>query len=138
MSDADFAYLHPFHVVDGAFTPQELDQIESYCDSLPADDAAVYDAGGAGARDGQVRITQTAWVKPEPEVMWLYRRMGQVVAHVNEQVYQFDLRDFSEPFQYTLYRGASGSHYDWHVDQGALKQQRKLSMSVQLSDGGAY
>ena len=47
-------------------------------------------------------------------------------------------RGFSENFQYTIYHGIEGGHYDWHVDHGPLKLQRKFSISVQLSDASDY
>lgn len=121
-----------------AFTPAELDAIEAYGDSLPPDQAVVL----ARTRDGEVqdniRITQTAWIRQVPEIQWLYDRMQAVTRKINDASYKYDLRGFSEEFQYTVYRDAEGGHYDWHVDHGPLPVQRKLSLSVQLSHGDSY
>ena len=55
-----------------------------------------------------------------------------------ERTYQFDLSGFSENFQYTIYHGTEGGHYDWHVDQGPLHVRRKLSLSLQVSHSSQY
>jgi PKHD-type hydroxylase len=47
------------------------------------------------------------------------------------------LSGFQEPLQIAEYE--SGGHYDWHVDIGAdITSGRKISASVQLSDGNGY
>ena len=98
----------------------------------------VKSADPKGAVRGDTRITQTAWMPPSPQSQWIYDRIQRVARSLNDRAYQFDLRGFSENFQYTIYHGSEGGHYDWHVDQGLLQVQRKLSISVQLSDPGGY
>jgi PKHD-type hydroxylase len=120
-----------------AFSPEEMDRIEAYGDRLTQEKATLFGAPEEAAFD-KVRITRTAWIAPGPETKWIYDRMQGVVRALNERTYQFDLRGFSENFQYTIYHGTEGGHYDWHVDQGALNVQRKLSLSLQLSDPSQY
>ncbi len=127
-----------FAVWDDAFAPAELDALERYGDRLTAVQAALHDKEIEGKIDSAVRITQTAWIRREPEIAWFYDRMQSVAATMNEQVYGFDLDGFSENFQYTVYHGAEGGHYDWHVDQGPLAIRRKLSFTLQLSEPSAY
>jgi PKHD-type hydroxylase len=129
-------YTDSFVSLLQVFTPEELDRIEAYGDALQADKAGFH--AGAAKEADKVRITRTAWIRPAEEVRWFYVRMEQVARSLNDQIYQFDLRGFSEPFQYTVYHGNEGGHYDWHVDQGKLQQQRKLSFSLQLSDPAQY
>ena len=129
-------YTDSFVTLLQVFTPEELDRIEAYGDGLNAGKAGFLT--GASKRPEQIRITRTAWIKPSEETRWFYLRMEQVVRSLNDQIYQFDLRGFSEPFQYTVYHANEGGHYDWHVDQGKLQNQRKLSFSVQLSDPSQY
>lgn len=121
-----------------AFTPAELAEIERIGDSLTAEQAVVLSASPDGDVQTRIRITQTSWFPQTAETKWIYDRMQGVARALNERAYKYDLRGFSEPFQYTVYQSAEGGHYDWHVDHGPLKVQRKLSMSVQLSDPGSY
>lgn len=120
-----------------AFSPEEMDRIEAHGDRLTQEKATIFGAPEEAAFD-KVRITRTAWIAPGPDTKWIYDRMQGVVRALNDRTYQFDLRGFSENFQYTIYHGTEGGHYDWHVDQGALHVQRKLSLSLQLSDSSQY
>ena len=126
-------------ICENAFTSAELDNIESYGDNLSQRVATLAGEGWAG-NDGaaRIRITRTAAMPPRPEIKWLYDRMQLIVRKVNQQVYQFDLQGFNEAFQYTIYHGAEGSHYDWHIDWGPNRVLRKLSASVQLTDPSRY
>ena len=127
----------PFAFWDGAFTPSELDWIEALGDSLALGKATL--AGGTEEDEyAAIRITQTAWIPPSVETKWVYDRMQGAIRTINDQVWQFDLRGFSEHFQYTVYHGNEGSHFDWHVDQGDLIKSRKLSVSLQLTDPSGY
>jgi PKHD-type hydroxylase len=138
MSELD---LHPtttFVIWANAFSPAELDQIEAYGDRLTADEATIASTQTDNIVRGQVRVTRTAWLTPTPEAKWIYDRIQRVARALNERVYQFDLSGFSENLQYTVYHGAEGGHYDWHVDQGPLRNRRKLSLSVQLTEPASY
>jgi PKHD-type hydroxylase len=129
-------YTDSFVSLLQVFTPAELDKIEAYGDGLQAEKGGFH--GTTAKPADKVRITRTAWIKPVEETRWFYVRMEQVARSLNERIYQFDLRGFSEPFQYTVYHSNEGGHYDWHVDQGKMQNQRKLSFSVQLSDPSQY
>jgi PKHD-type hydroxylase len=123
-----------------AFTPAELDAIEAYGDRLSLSAAPIVGQPEqtGGKLDQRSRITRTAWIERNPETLWLYDRMQQVIGRLNSSTYQFDLRGFSDPFQYTVYHGDEGGHYDWHIDQGPTGEQRKLSISLQLTDPARY
>jgi PKHD-type hydroxylase len=121
-----------------AFTPAELDRIEAYGDRQAQEKAILLADSPEKEIIDSIRITQTAWIQQNAETQWLYDRMQQVVRSLNAESYKYELNGFSEPFQYTVYRGEEGGHYGWHVDHGPLQFQRKLSVSLQLSDGAAY
>ncbi len=121
-----------------AFTPAELDAIEACGDALAADQAVLLADTPQGERAAKIRITQTSWLAPNPDTQWIYDRMQAVIRRLNDASYRYDLRGFSDNFQYTVYSDSEGGHYDWHVDHGPLDVQRKLSVSVQLSDGDSY
>ena len=126
-------------VCENVFTPAELDRLEQYGDSLTQQKATL--AGEAWAQDSdaaRVRITRTAALTPGPDIKWLYDRMQVIIRKVNQQVYRFDLEGFGEAFQYTVYHGTEGGHYNWHLDWGPNRVQRKLSASIQLTDPAQY
>ena len=57
----------------------------------------------------------------------------------NQNLYHFDLHSMSEQIQYTEYYDYEKGHYDWHMDTGyGNLSQRKISVTVQLSDGDEY
>jgi len=132
------AYLTPFVVWENAFTPQELDAIVTLGDRLRLEKAVLVYGEGGSTTDDPSRITRTAWMGRAAETAWLYERMERVIRAVNQQVYRFDLTGFSDLFQYTVYHGEEGGHFDWHVDQIRQPAHRKLSASLQLSDPGSY
>lgn len=122
---------------ENAFTAAELDRIEAIGDALTLSKATLV-GDMEGASYDHVRITKTAWIEATPETQWIYERMQRVVRIMNDRIWQFDIRGFSEHFQYTVYHGTEGGHYDWHVDQGDGIAPRKLSASLQLTDPSGY
>ena len=127
-----------FIVWQDAFSPQELDVIVAYGDRLRLEKADVEYEAGQGPGGEPVRITRTAWIGRDAQTRWIYERLERIARAINEQVYRYDLVGFSEPLQYTVYFGDEGGHFDWHADQIDAAMQRKLSFSLQLSDGDAY
>lgn len=138
MSELDQHPTSTFVVWADAFSPAELDQIEATGDRLAAEEATIASAAPDGMVRGEIRITRTAWLAPGPETKWIYDRIQRVARALNERVYQFELSGFSENLQYTVYHGSEGGYYGWHVDQGPLRNRRKLSLSVQLTDPALY
>ena len=125
----------PLVIWKDLFTPQELDAIEACGDGLMPMRAEI---GGRKNTD-QLRITRVAWMERGPETAWLYARLEEAVLHLNAEFYKFDLFGLSESFQYTVYDGVEGGHYNWHVDLGAENvEPRKISLSLQLTDPSRY
>jgi PKHD-type hydroxylase len=121
---------------DDAFSAAELAAIEKYGDSLAPRKADLSDIR-TGYDD--IRITNVAWIKHAPETAWLYQRLEELVLRLNAEFFRYDLFGLSENFQYTVYDGSEGSHFDWHRDNGNVHvEPRKISLSLQLSDGSAY
>ena len=120
-----------------AFTAEELDRIERLGDALPLAQAHLMTDVAADTRD-LIRVTRTAWLDSTAENKWIYDRIQQITMMINTMAYRFDLTGFSERIQYSVYHGAEGGHYDWHVDQGPLVTRRKLSLSLQLTDPSQY
>jgi PKHD-type hydroxylase len=127
----------PYACWEGAFTDGEMDRIEAYGDGLAPNKATL--VGRDVAEEySDIRITNTAWIRPSPDTKWIYDRMQAVIRTLNNKVWQFDISGFSEDFQYAVYQGSEGGHYDWHVDQADVSKVRKLSLSLQLTDPSQY
>ena len=118
-----------------AFAPGELDAIEAYGDRMVHQKAEI---AVKSDNDDHVRITRIAWLERNAETALLYERLAQLVAKLNSDIYRFDVTDL-EKIQYSIYDGAEGGHYGWHMDHGPHNPKpRKLSMSVQLTDPSQY
>lgn len=126
---------NPVTVWNDVFSPSELQAIEDYGDGLTLHKATLQ---VPGHNDDAIRITQVARIAPGPESKALFDRIAQVVQRLNKDVYQFDVRGL-ENLQYSVYHGAQGGHYTWHVDYGPDNPTpRKISLSVQLTDPAEY
>lgn len=120
----------------GLFSAKELDAIEAHGDRLMPMRAEI---AGRSDNTDHMRITRVAWMERNPETAWLYARLEEAVLRMNAEFYKYDLYGLVESFQYTVYDGSEGGHYNWHVDLGPMNQEpRKISLSLQLSDGAAY
>ena len=123
----------------GLFTDTELDAITELGDSLVLEKAEL-SVGGQGYEN--IRSTLVAWVDRNPETEMLYRRMEDAVLALNARYFRFDLSGMAN-FQYALYGGPEGGHFDWHKDYGRdpgdpAREPRKLTLSLQLSDPSGY
>jgi len=121
----------------GLFTPAELDALEGHCDGLVLEQAGLT---GYGAEP--IRETQVAWVKRNPDTKNLYLRMEAVVLRLNAEHFRADLTGLAA-MQYAVYRQSEAGYFDWHSDYGRDRsdpgqEPRKLTLSLQLSDGGSY
>ncbi|HWY61318.1 MAG TPA: 2OG-Fe(II) oxygenase [Rhizomicrobium sp.] len=120
----------------GAFTDEELDRLERYCDGLSLD-KGLFNASTPGQSNSAIRSTQTAAIQGKAEVMWFFERLASVARTFNDRSYRFDLRGFNEAPQFLVYRAAESGHYNWHMDVGR-DAPRKLSMTIQLTDPSCY
>lgn len=126
----------PIVVWKDLFTTKELDAIEAYGDRLMPMRAEIV---GIEGNTDHARITRIAWLENKPEVEWLFARLEKAVLEINAEFYSFDLFGLEQGLQYTIYDGAEGGHYDWHVDLGGHDVEcRKISLSLQLTDPSRY
>lgn len=117
-------------VVENVFTAAECEEIMSIGAKRPREDARVQSYGNSA------RIGHVAWIDPGPQTVWIYQRLATIVTWVN-QAFHFELLGFADALQYTVY--GIGHKFDWHVDIGTgAASNRKLSITVQLSDESAY
>lgn len=93
-------------------------------------------AGIARGEFGYIRDSKVCFLSPNNDTAWVFSKLQTVIAAANQQ-YRFHLTGFQEPLQVAEYQ--SGGYYDWHLDIGTdVTSARKLSASVQLSDGESY
>lgn len=91
----------------------------------------------------EARDSKLAFFDLEKQHQWLYDAVLEYVFAANKQHWRFNIAA-CEAMQYTTYE--AGQFYGWHVDQhsdpypdGAFQgMTRKLSITVQLSDGENY
>jgi PKHD-type hydroxylase len=120
-----------------AFSPQEMDSLVRLGDGLALEKAEL---SGGGYEN--LRSTQVAWVPRGSQTEDLYRRMEEFVLQINARFFRFDLSGLAM-FQYALYGGPQGGHFDWHKDYGRdrsdpLQEPRKVTLSLQLSADTDY
>ena len=120
---------------DKGFSIEEIQRIEEYAQQLPRLKGTIGDSESAA----EERKSVIRWIYRNPEADWLYAKMISMVDIANENLWQFDMFSANEAIQYTEYYD-NGGHYDWHIDMSAgyPLNQRKISMTVQLSDESEY
>lgn len=121
------------------FGKAELDAIAKLGDGLALEKAEL-SASGQGYDN--IRRTLVGWVERNSETEKFYRRMEEAVLELNARYFRFDLWGLTN-FQYALYGGPEGGHFDWHKDYGRdptdpSREPRKLTLSLQLSNPSDY
>lgn len=125
-----------FYWFEQAFTPQEIDKIITDCSKIPTQYGSI--AGGGGENEIEsIRKSTVRWVPQTDEFSWIYWRIAELTKEANT-IWNFDLHSMPEAIQFTEYFG-NGGHYDWHQDIGPGELSiRKVSVTIQLSDGDDY
>ena len=111
--------------VKSVFTPDECDLI-----------VETYSKNDLTVKDSE---RKTAFIEPNQENEWIYRRLFEFAFDFNNEKYKFNMKgSIVQPIQFTKYE--EGDYYGWHIDIGPSPQtcSRKLSISVQLSDPDTY
>ena len=97
--------------------------------------------GDDGQVDSHTRRSIVRWVNPQDknskfitELLWYYANLA------NRAVFGVNLSEIYD-IQYTIYDSKDEGHYEWHYDTfwgNERLYDRKLSITVQLSDGDDY
>ena len=122
----------------GLFSASELDALVRLGDGLTLEKAEL----SAGRGYENIRSTKVAWIPRDAATESMYQRMEEAVLELNARYFRFDLSGLAA-LQYAVYGGSEGGHFDWHKDYGRdpsdpAQEPRKLTLSLQLSDGGDY
>lgn len=115
------------------FTPQQIDDLRQYVDANSEQGAL--EPGHTGATE-EIRRSRICWLVGK-EFKWLYQRIWQVAVHVNRK-YQFNITEFHDALQVSVYDEHEEGFYSWHMDVSTQYLFRKLSISLPLSDPSEY
>ena len=118
----------------GYFSRDECKEMIRISKAIQPRDAITGD--GKGGHSYSSRVTDVREVYPGDETDWVFRKLQIILTQINLN-YQFDISGFMEGTQ--IYEYKPGGYLDWHMDIAkGYMSTRKLSMSVQLSDGADY
>ena len=125
------------------FTPEECEKIRSSADPHGWTEGLVGGHGqdGAPAIERKARSVVEQRVKFDQASGYPLSKVMRVISEVNSTYWQFELSGFAyDDMPYLMrYTGPRQDKYDWHVDMGRFHSaSRKLSFSLQLTDGAAY
>ena len=127
-----------YYWFEKGFSPEELAEIEKLVASIDFVRAQTQ-AEDNGLTETEYRKSNVKWLPLTPEYKWIYDKIGDMAYEANQNLYHFDLHSMPEQIQYTEYYDHEKGHYDWHMDNGyGNLSQRKISVTVQLSDGNDY
>ncbi|MEL6363767.1 MAG: 2OG-Fe(II) oxygenase [Pseudomonadota bacterium] len=116
----------------GLLTAEEMDALIAVCDAEGSDGLI-----GGGLNEASYRRSKVAWVKPETHG-WLYQRVLKLASGFNERFFGVEITGIEQALQIARYDADTEGGYGWHTDFGRDEQTRKISISVQLSDGDDY
>jgi PKHD-type hydroxylase len=132
---------YSYVVITKAFPEDFCDHItNNLAQKFPEENAPV---GPVATRENvsyEGRKSKIRWIAARPDTMDLYNCFQYFITDINRKHFGFDISFGIEPFQYTEYWGSEKGHYSWHMDShyGTFFSDRKLSMSLQLSDPSEY
>ena len=119
----------------GFFSPEECTEIIRLSKQVPERMAVTGD--GLGGRTTERRQSRLREIYPHASTNWIFAKLEAALQQLNKQQYRFDVQGFFEGAQ--IYEYPTGGYLDWHMDIAkGYMSNRKLSMSVQLSDGADY
>ena len=122
-----------FQVWPSSLNDSDVGRIIALAERQPAQDATVFSSAETmqGIRSCTVRWLDDEWLR---DLLWSY------VTQANERGFNVAVNGHAE-MQVTEYTATQDAHYDWHHDvqwNGQSEMDRKLSITVQLSDASAY
>jgi len=111
------------------FNDKELELIDKVKDKYKEENASTF-----GASE-DYRKSNIRWLPFDDTTEWIYRRLVDCMEEANMITYNFDWDGITENIQYTEYDAEYEGHYDYHIDVGGDRQNRKISAVVMLNDG---
>lgn len=131
-------HYKPFAAMPEALSCRETEEIIRVGEALKTHPATVAREEGSIV-DSAFREARVSWIHPDDSTHTVFVSLARIIEQINSETFKFDLLGFAEPIQYTVYESPSVG-YDWHFDMmnAPTEVQRKLSITVQLSDPAEY
>lgn len=110
--------------------------LEKDLNSFGEDEYQYGTVGRNNQLDDKIRKNKVCWLSTSH---WVSAFIHYYLMKANEENFHYNITDFSDDLQYSFYD--EGEYYNWHIDGGLINPdslQRKLSFSLQLSDGDEY
>ena len=90
-------------------------------------------------KDKKIRSSEVRWInKRDPNSKFIYDLLWYYAEEANRYAFGVDI-DYLTDIQYTIYDAKDEGHYNWHYDtfwdNDKTTKDRKLSITVQLSNG---
>jgi len=123
-------------IITKTFDESEVIKLNQIINSLPYHEATTHAGGEDLSNDSKIRKSNVKWIQPDPNNSWLFEKIEEILIHVNNEQYNFDLYNMPTVIQYTEYEDNVKGHYTWHIDLGPIDPlcYRKLSVTILLSD----
>lgn len=123
--------------VAGLFKDDEIEQVHQMATRFESRSGTVGDE--EKVREN-VRTSKVTFLKPDSQTDWLYKKLSNFCKFQNSSFYRYNT-GFIETVQYTEYN--VGDFYEYHTDSftqdyNIFVEQRKLSITIQLTDPSEY
>lgn len=118
------------------FTDTEVERVKNLWSDEAVIDARISKSGEA-IDDGEIRKSRIMFIDGAKENEWIYDKLATACIQINTNRFKFDITGFQTQLQLANY--GPDDFFEWHMDYGAGDiSNRKLSISVQLSDADEY
>ena len=141
----------PFDDLLGQFEKPQINHTHYYyfkhgfssaeCDSIIENfkDKAMTQGKVFGDHNKEGRRTNICWIPNNSTTGWIYERIIGMAVQANKAMFHFDVSNLRDKIQFGMYDESFQGTYQRHIDIGTGSNgQRKISISVQLSDPDSY
>jgi PKHD-type hydroxylase len=125
-------HVHNYASYDGVFNDYEIETIVNHSKQYQLEKAKLEN----DAEENSIRNNEIVFIGPEG-IEWLFSKLANVCSEMNERFFKFDIFGLAEGLQFTQYT-APNQFYKMHMDKLFMKNVRKLSIVVQLTDENEY
>jgi len=122
-----------YQLWSGGLSDEQVENIISTGEQYEPQDATIFSSSEAKT---DIRSSVVRWLPDQ----WVRDLLFEYIKQANTNAFGVDVENQAE-IQFTEYHGEQNGHYDWHHDinwNGSTNSDRKLSITVQLSDPSEY